>query len=353
MSIPYALLITCETVTEHLPLASGLSEHQSLTLFLAHLNLDHSRSDWNLYFQSIPESFNTMSMRFPLSLHQLLPINVQSHIARQLASLESDLEAILQRVSLDRELLTWAWMAVNTRCISLLSKTKTKPGAPTMALAPFLDLLNHSGSARIETGIDLLSQSFFIKTLQRVNANEQVFISYGPHDNAFLLCEYGFILDDNPYNYVAMDTEHVHQKLGKCTELERILMENGIFGDYTLQEGEASYRLLNAIRLGIVLKSDQKDQDSELNAWKKVLSGEKECVSETNEAQSKEILQAVCQERLLEVKHALINLQNMAQRTTQSLLKEQISLCSRLRSQEQKTIVQVLASLSCKPLITH
>ena len=70
-----------------------------------------------------------------------------------------------------------------------------------MALAPFLDLLNHSCTARVQTFYDPVLQSFTIKTLLPVQPGEQVFILYGPHDNAFLLCEYGFVLPDNLATY--------------------------------------------------------------------------------------------------------------------------------------------------------
>ena len=35
---------------------------------------------------------------------------------------------------------------------------------------------------------------------EKIKADTQLFVSYGYHSNAFLLENYGFILDDNPYD---------------------------------------------------------------------------------------------------------------------------------------------------------
>jgi hypothetical protein len=34
-----------------------------------------------------------------------------------------------------------------------------------------------------------------------------VYINYGPHDNAAILKEYGFVLSENIYNFVSLDKE--------------------------------------------------------------------------------------------------------------------------------------------------
>ncbi|KAJ2368785.1 hypothetical protein H4S01_001393 [Coemansia sp. RSA 2610] len=62
----------------------------------------------------------------------------------------------------------------------------------SIALAPVLDLLNHSYQASVSTYFDAKCRRFVIKTLRPYHKGDEVFISYGPHDNGFMLAEYGF-----------------------------------------------------------------------------------------------------------------------------------------------------------------
>ena len=70
-----------------------------------------------------------------------------------------------------------------------------------LALAPYLDLLNHSFDAVMEAGVDIhkSTSGYQIVTKTKIKKFGQAFINYGPHDNTKLLLEYGFFLPNNPH----------------------------------------------------------------------------------------------------------------------------------------------------------
>eukprot|EP00061_Rhincodon_typus_P013707 g40243.t1 len=84
------------------------------------------------------------------------------------------------------------------------------------ALAPYLDLLNHSPSAQVRkqahvqkasavvitAAFNQKTKHYEIRTVTKCRRYEQVFICYGPHDNQRLLLEYGFLTNSNPHNVV-------------------------------------------------------------------------------------------------------------------------------------------------------
>ncbi|KAJ1537514.1 SET domain-containing protein 4, partial [Cladochytrium tenue] len=61
-------------------------------------------------------------------------------------------------------------------------------------LAPYLDLLNHSSDAVTTAQLDTATRTFRLVTQRAQARGRECFISYGPHDDAFLLAEYGFAI---------------------------------------------------------------------------------------------------------------------------------------------------------------
>ncbi|XP_030380308.1 SET domain-containing protein 4 [Scaptodrosophila lebanonensis] len=122
-----------------------------------------------------------------------------------------------------------AYFAVNTRSVYVESR-HLKPtkchfqaliaGDTNLALAPFLDLFNHSDA--VETSAELKRTSDgksweFVLTLVSAPSDSikpycELFISYGALPNLKLLTEYGFFLERNAHDYFEfslLDIEHL------------------------------------------------------------------------------------------------------------------------------------------------
>ena len=76
-----------------------------------------------------------------------------------------------------------------------------------IALAPFLDMLNHKDGVEIQAGFCQKTKCYRIKSTQNVLRGQEVFINYGPHDNDRLLIDYGFVLEKNDNNKVPLKRE--------------------------------------------------------------------------------------------------------------------------------------------------
>jgi len=155
VSIPEQVVITCRRVlnsswakifedTSH---PSFPTAQQILTTFLA-LEKRIPDSEWATYISSIPNQFYT-----PLFCHDLQ--NVPSYLSEKVMSeakrLEESLSWVnsqLQKTQIEKlswQEYLWAWYAVNTRAVYVEpSVDRICKDKDSMALAPFLDLLNHS-----------------------------------------------------------------------------------------------------------------------------------------------------------------------------------------------------------------
>ncbi|KAJ3331669.1 SET domain-containing protein 4 [Blyttiomyces sp. JEL0837] len=264
VEVPKRLLITIETVDKEFlgQLKSHgwpLSEHAALALFLARHRFLES-SPWAPYMGVVPSNFDTVAGNFPKELFDLLPWHVREISMKQREKVDVDfglacrfLESVKEPL-VEREDFMWGWYAVNTRCVSLHTEVPQNVSLPkgesTIALAPFLDLLNHSLEAKISPGYDTVSQSFKITTLVGYAKGHECFISYGPHDNGFLLAEYGFAIGSvdnivNMYDFVSLDREVESmtipgEKPGFRDRIKKELAGAGLLGSVYILKKNAS-----------------------------------------------------------------------------------------------------------------
>ncbi|XP_025933379.1 SET domain-containing protein 4 isoform X5 [Apteryx rowi] len=158
--------------------------------------------------------------------------------------------------------LEWAWCTVNTRTVYMKhSQRECFSLEPDVyALAPYLDLLNHSPNVQVKAAFNEQIRSYEIRTDSQCKKYEEVFICYGPHDNQRLLLEYGFVAVDNPHSSVYVSSGWIcrlkdtllryfspldNQKNAKLS----ILKNHDFLENLTFGWDGPSWRLLTALKL--------------------------------------------------------------------------------------------------------
>lgn len=122
----------------------------------------------------------------------------------------------------------WAFISVNTRCVYVnpkncreLCQTNDLENVlldePKSALAPFLDLFNHSDSVKSTSNILIELDSsnkhrfkYQLKVDQNFPKKQQIYVNYGPLSNAELIVEYGFSISNNKFDRIAISMEDVN-----------------------------------------------------------------------------------------------------------------------------------------------
>ncbi|KAF2643131.1 SET domain-containing protein [Massarina eburnea CBS 473.64] len=219
------------------------SIHARIAAYLA-LSYDDKSSRNRLWQEIWPsqEDFKSiLPIHWPKELQDLLPNAANVVLKNQRANLERDWLAInSQFPSITKQLLTYTWLIVNTRTFywEYPDLPKASPRLPKKrsqftvddcyAMCPFMDYFNHT-----DVGCDPTSDAkgYSVTADRDYKAGEEVYVSYGSHTNDFLLVEYGFILDSNKCDSIALDHLILPQLSSSQTQ---VLKEDGFYGNYTL-----------------------------------------------------------------------------------------------------------------------
>uniref|UniRef100_A0A182K1A0 Uncharacterized protein n=1 Tax=Anopheles christyi TaxID=43041 RepID=A0A182K1A0_9DIPT len=193
---------------------------------------------FDAYFQSLPKTFSNPYFCTKQELVYLSEVLLQ-RMVEQNGLIKSGLERINSvlrdewKDTVEMEQFKWAFFAVNTRSVFLdpmvvkMINSFLPSGAlfedfladePSMALAPFLDFFNHRCGTKTISNLSLsvsqirdcllkerpLELCYNLHTDTAYQAGEQIFISYGTHNNTKLLLEYGFCIPSNPDDFVEL-----------------------------------------------------------------------------------------------------------------------------------------------------
>ncbi|XP_069331066.1 SET domain-containing protein 4 isoform X4 [Eulemur rufifrons] len=239
--------------------------------------------------------------------------------------------------------LLWAWCTVNTRAVYLRPRRQECLSAEpdTCALAPYLDLLNHSSHVQVKAAFNEEIGCYELRTASSWRKHEEVFICYGPHDNHRLLLEYGFVSIRNPHACVYVSREILVQYLPSTDKQMNkkisILKVHGFIENLTFGWDGPSWRLLTALKL-LCLEAEK------FTCWKKVLLGE--VISDTNEKTSLDIAQKICYYFIEETNAVLQKISHM--KAEKVALVNQLTLVETLWLEELKILrasAEVLHSL--------
>ncbi|XP_068000678.1 SET domain-containing protein 4 isoform X1 [Melanerpes formicivorus] len=238
--------------------------------------------------------------------------------------------------------LEWAWCTINTRTIYMKhSQRECFSLEPDVyALAPYLDLLNHSPNVQVKAAFNDQTRSYEIQTNSQCKKYEEVFICYGPHDNQRLLLEYGFIAMDNPHSCVYVSSDILLKYFPPLDKQRNaklsILKDHGFLENLTFGWDGPSWRLLTALKL-LSLAAD------EFTCWRRTLLGD--VISAKNEQQTLTITAKICHYLIEETQHALLQISQL--KRMKENLKEHLALVEALRLEDLKILqksAEVLAT---------
>lgn len=150
------------------------------------------------------------------------------------------------------------YFIINSRCLYSKVHLKENDVESQFTMVPFVDFLNHTEGvdqhcypkvtrnpkAKIEVG------AFSLRCGDNgySTANEEILLNYGPHSNDFLLNEYGFVLQENCWNFIDI-TDEITDLAGDDPKIVNFLKKHGYWGNYTINHSELSYRALVALSL--------------------------------------------------------------------------------------------------------
>lgn len=174
ISVPEEMLITAKTAEQSdigkqlTQLHVRLKPLLMLCVFILYENHRGKSSFWHPYISTLPKSFNTPAYFNEEELNTL-PSSLREQCITQIKTVREsyeELKGLLQSSnsklyeqfldSLTFDEFRWAWFVVNTRSVYKASKKVTSPVAMgtlqtenSYALAPVLDLLNHTDMAEV------------------------------------------------------------------------------------------------------------------------------------------------------------------------------------------------------------
>lgn len=226
----------------------GLSLFQLLGMFLVLERKRGISSFWKPFIDMLPaiEELSLAPIVWKVlqvpecdALWRMLSRSARKHSEAVLARFEKDfvvVSALVPPGFIDRASFLWAWMCINSRCL-YMEIPQAKDAADNFTMAPYVDFLNHLNED--QCGIKIDSHGFHVLTSCSYEPGDELFFSYGPHSNEFLLCEYGFTLPENKWNFIDI-TDYI-QPLFR-PEHVAFLKEAGYYGDYTVNAEGMSFR---------------------------------------------------------------------------------------------------------------
>lgn len=240
-----------------------LSSFQLLSIYLTFEKQRGTNSFWKPFLDMLPsmEDFALMPIHWSDETCKLAPDSTQKSSLKVRDRFENDYKLICDLIQtktdldvttlLPRQDVLLSWLCINSRCLYMNLPT-SKNTADNFTMAPYVDFMNHSCDDHCTLKID--GKGFQVLSTCSYNIDDQVYLSYGPHSNDFLLCEYGFIIPGNKWN--DLDVSKYIIPLLKPEQVE-FLQENDYFDNYTMTKDDISFR--TQVALATLQEKDPKN----------------------------------------------------------------------------------------------
>ena len=144
------------------------------------------------YLKSLPSSFNLPIEWADDKLELIRGTDLYKITLEKKKWLQDALKVAERRRNTNYKELLWAYSVISSRSFP---KSRGQ-----VCLWPVLDYLDHDPDSKIEWIITESEIKF--RAMQDVEAGEILYNNYGPKGNENLLNNYGFVLEDNPNDYV-------------------------------------------------------------------------------------------------------------------------------------------------------
>lgn len=256
--VPGHLVITLDSVS-----SSPFGKHftavyktqQVLATYLMYERHKGSESFWYNYIASLPTTMSNAAYCMTESLPDSLSEKVLDHqhtISTTFGQIMAEMSSVVCMHCSNTcdniftfEVYKWAWSIVNTRAVYISpdcsAKNKIKlSDINNLALAPYIDMFNHSPLACVRATVNHLNGTYTIVTEKLFKKHSEVFINYGPHSNTKLFLEYGFIVPSNPQDSVYLSAKEIISKMGKSlnkNRMEKLKSYDLLEGHYCTSEG--------------------------------------------------------------------------------------------------------------------
>ncbi|KAG7666383.1 uncharacterized protein J8A68_000079 [[Candida] subhashii] len=234
---------------------SELSSFQLLSLYITIEKQRLDKSFWKPFLNMLPtlSDFEMMPLVWKVihnndKLINLLPKSTQIAAEKVYTRFINDYKIVSDLVQskcdtdpdnlVPKESFLLSWICINSRCL-YMSLPTSKSTSDNFTMAPYVDFLNHSCENHCTLKID--GKGFQVLTTTAYDHDEQVYLSYGPHSNDFLLCEYGFVIGNDENKWNDLDISEYLIRLMKPTQIE-FLKEYDYYGDYTMTKDGISFR---------------------------------------------------------------------------------------------------------------
>ncbi|KAI5962034.1 hypothetical protein CANMA_003686 [Candida margitis] len=223
-----------------------LSSFQLLSMYIT-IERKRDSSYWKPFIEMLPtiDDFLLMPINYDCGILELLPRSTKFMHEKVLQRFNLDYQVVVNLLSsktgdvssiIPKDEFLLSWISINSRCLYMKLPTSTH-NSDNFTMAPYIDFINHSPDDHCNLKID--NKGFQVFTTSNYPTNEQLYFSYGPHSNNFLLTEYGFIIADNKWDDIDVSEDIL--SLLRPNQVE-FLKQHDYFDNYTINKDGMSFR---------------------------------------------------------------------------------------------------------------